>query len=155
MFNIYCPIINKNNNTKLHEKIIEYQKINPCCLDFPNCPHPLLQTDSELHKTFTFFEESLKSIFNNVSIKRTWAFITMPNSKINSMWHNHESSESNFSTLCYLTEDGVGTQFEGNFILKPNKNHWNIFDSKLMHTPLNKKINKLRISIASEVLIEV
>ena len=120
----------------------------------PNCSHPALQTGEGLHKTFTFFEESLKSIFNkDVLILKTWAFITMPNNTVKSSWHNHAMSESNFSALCYLTQDGVGTQFEGNLTLKSSKNYWNIFDSKLMHSPLNKKIDTLRITIASDLKI--
>ena len=44
MFKIYCPIINKNNNSQLQKDLISFQEQNPCCHHHLTCDHPKLQS---------------------------------------------------------------------------------------------------------------
>ena len=153
MFKIYCPIIKKFNNKKLHQNLILHQKQNPCCSKYPSCKHPKLQSYEYLHHNFLFFEKSLNSIFKNVFIERMWSFITYPNNKVNTLWHDHGNNKNKFSSICYLNET-TGTEFEDNVYIEPEINTWYIWESHLKHRPINKKVNDFRINIVADIYIK-
>jgi hypothetical protein len=152
MFKIYCPIINKNNNSELQQDLISFQKQNPCCPHHLICDHPKLQSCDYLHNTFIIFKDSLESIFNNIKIDKMWCFITYSNNKINSFWHNHGNKENKYSAICYLNNT-FGTEFEDGSIIDPLINTWYIWESYKKHRPIQKQIDNLRINIVADIYL--
>ncbi len=153
MLKKHCPIIGKVNNDLLQNKLILYQKNNPCCELFGNCKHPKYQSNGDLQHHFPIFKDSLNSIFKSIEIQKMWCFITFPKNTVNSGWHSHNDKyiENAFSAVCYLTDTNVGTEFKDGFIIEPNINTWYIWDSNLEHRPVIKYMDKLRITIAADI----
>jgi len=152
MFKIYCPIINKNNNNFLKEKLLLYQKENPCCSQFDKCDHPKYQSNSFLHHSFPIFKKSLESVFKSIEIDNMWCFITFPKSEINTNWHNHGNVKDRYSAICYLNNT-VGTEFKNVSIDKPDINTWYIWKSDIEHRPIKKSIDNLRINIVGDIYL--
>ena len=79
-------------------------------------------------------------------------FITHPNSKINSLWHNHGNKENKYSAICYLN-DTVGTEFKDGFTIEPDINTWYVWKSNIEHRPVKKYVDKLRINIVADIYL--
>ena len=150
-------ILKNMNNDKFINELVSYQKTNPCCKNYPNCEHPPLQSDSLLHEKYTKLKESLDLIIKNINKIHLWAFITLPKMKISAQWHSHQNNKidkKQLSTLCYLTETDVGTEFKDGFIIKPKLNTWYIWNSDLVHRPEDKEVNNLRITLGSNIYLK-
>jgi len=62
-------------------------------------------------------------------------FLNKADEKIDSIRHNHvyDSKKFSISAIAYLTETDFGTRFCDGEKIKPQVNHWNVFDSRLYH----------------------
>lgn len=147
-----CPILEKINNNPLKIALILYLRNNPCCQQSETCNHPKYQSDSNLHKYFPSFQDSLKSIFKTIKIDKMWCFITFPKNNIASEWHSHGNDKNKFSAICYLN-DTVGTEFRDNFTIEPNINTWYVWESNIEHRPVKKYVDKLRINIVADIYL--
>jgi hypothetical protein len=159
------------NNKNLFLLLKEYIKENPCCKKFPNCEHPIYQSDPNLfnveHKDINTIKNNyfncLLKILNKNSLdiieNKAWAYLTLKNESTMPKWHNHmETNDTiNISGLLYVTETNIGTEFKTQFIkfeIIPHINRWFLWDSSILHRPKNMISNEDRIVIATSTVLK-
>ena len=162
----------KLNNKNLSIILQQYIKTNPCCIKFPNCNHPVYQSDSNLFNIKETDIEIIKNnyfncLLNNLNKKisdiiehKAWVYLTLKNQNTKSEWHNHMQTNNkniNVSGLFYITETNIGTEFKTeflNFETIPHINRWFLWDSSIMHRPKNMITEEDRIVIATATILK-
>jgi hypothetical protein len=161
----------KLNNKNLSIILQQYIKTNPCCIKFPNCNHPVYQSDSNLFNIIETDIEIIKNnyfncLLNNLNKKisdiiehKAWAYLTLKNQNTKAVWHNHMETNNNInvSGLLYITETNIGTEFKTeflNFETIPHINRWFLWDSSIIHRPKNMITEEDRIVIATATILK-
>ena len=162
----------KLNNKNLSIILQQYIKTNPCCIKFPNCNHPVYQSDFNLFNIKETNIEIIKNnyfncLLNNLNKKisdiiehKAWVYLTLKNQNTKSEWHNHMQTNNNninVSGLLYITETNIGTEFKTeffNFETIPHINRWFLWDSSIMHRPKNMITEEDRIVIATATILK-
>ena len=164
----YFEIDNKN----LSILVKNYIKTNPCCVKFPNCNHPIYQSDPDLFKlndnNINIIKDNyfnfLSKIFNKNELyiiqNKVWVYLTLKNENTQSQWHNHlekNNDNINISGLLYITKTNIGTEFKTeflNFETIPHTNRWFLWDSSIIHRPKHMVSNEDRIVIATSTILK-
>ena len=160
------------NNNNLIIKLKKYIKTNPCCIKFPNCIHPVYQSDSNLFNIKDININIIKNnyfncLLNNLNKNtldiiqhKAWAYLTFKNENTKPEWHNHMETNNNninVSGLLYITETNIGTEFKTrflNFETVPYINRWYMWNSNIVHRPKNMISDKDRIIIATSTILK-
>lgn len=160
------------NNKNLSIILQKYIKTNPCCIKFPNCDHPVYQSDSNLFNIKKTDIETIKNnyfncLLNNLNKNtldiienKAWAYLTFKNQNTKPVWHNHMETNNNninISGLLYITETNIGTEFKTeflNFEIIPHINRWFLWDSSILHRPKNMLSTENRIVIATSTILK-
>lgn len=160
----FCKLLDNLNNNKLHQEIKKYIEENPCCVFFPNCNHPKIQSGPFLDKKFNLIKKSLdlslqnylNTNLENIVYRKTWCYYNSKNSNVEKNWHNHLVIKGlrEISALCYLNDTNLGTVFEGDFKIIPEINTWYIWPSYLEHSPEPGYTEEERIVVASAIGIK-
>ena len=163
----------KINNKKLYDFLLNYIEKNHCCNIYPNCTHPKFQSDPnvfenennlELIKLKKEYFNFLKNMFGKINIieNKCWIFLTKKNEKINSIWHNHYNNNlkdlNQISGLYYVTNTKHGTLFKINkeiIEMKPKRNKWYLWESKIMHAPKNSINDVSRMVLATSTCFKI
>lgn len=145
------------------EKLIEFVKTKPCCINSPDCIHANYQSDTSLHENFKDVNESIdqaiKDFLGDVKVvdKYSWVYLTKAGEQVDSRRHNHNvpSSRICYSGIAYLTETNLGTVIVDGNIIKPIMNHWHIFNSSIFHHPENGTVDKDRLVLAFDIHLDI
>ena len=171
---IYLLENNNIDSNELIEVAKNYLETNKCCVDYPNCQHPVHQSDTKL---FDLNEQNIfklkKQLFDyfghqNVMYINSWVYKRDKGPNTGGVWHNHSSNptyspistQQNYkvkSCILYLNDTNLGTEFEDeNFFIriKPKKMIWYIFDGTLHHKPEYGHLEKDRYVISCDVILK-
>ena len=161
----------KFNNENLSIVLQKYYKTNPCCIKFPDCKHPVYQSDPNL---FNIKETNIEIIKDNyfnylgkilnknkleVIEHKAWVYLTLKNESTKPEWHTHMEKNNdniNVSGLLYITETNIGTEFKSeflNFEIIPHTNRWFLWDSAILHRPKDMVPKDTRIVIATSTIL--
>ena len=146
----------------LSKKAINYLINNPCCTDFPNCNHPVYQSDPLLwkNKEFYFLNKKIYQIIcdlyqNILDLNcQMWVYYQKKNSILKDPeWHNHviEGGGHQLSFLIYLNFTELGTIFDFDGKIKsiqPETNVMYLWDSHINHSPQPGKNMEERVVLA-------
>jgi hypothetical protein len=98
----------------------------------------------------------------NIIENKCWIFLTKKNEKINSIWHNHYNNNlkdlNQISGLYYVTNTKHGTLFKINkeiIEMKPKRNKWYLWESKIMHAPKNSINDVSRMVLATSTCFKI
>jgi len=164
--------INSIKDETLIEKVKDYISHNSCCVDYPNCDHPPIQSNVSLlfderfkevleeivHIIIQFYEEEIENSKTKHLKIRSWGFLQKKDEEIlKHNWHNHLEGDDKhqYSFIMYLTPTNHGTLFINSFDVKqlliPETGFIFFWDSKYAHAPDIGKLDKERIVIAGNV----
>ena len=164
--------INSLKDETLVEKVKDYISHNSCCVNYPNCNHPPIQSNPYL-----FFDERFKGVYNETmnAIKEiykeeiensetkhikitSWGFLQKKDEEtLKHKWHHHLEGDNKYqySFIMYLTPTNHGTLFINSFDVKqlliPETGFIFFWDSNYVHAPDIGKFNEERIVIAGDV----
>ena len=160
------PLISTKSESLINN-VKDYLSLNKCCVNYPKCIHPKIQSNPNI-----LFDERFKDLLDEVSLclkqasnemlktennteVTCWAFFQQKGTTNNTeKWHNHlyDDLKNQISFLIYLTPTDLGTIFINDYevkqILVPEMNFIFIWDSKYVHSPALGKINEDRIVLA-------